>query len=203
MVDGRFRVTVHHDDASRALIVMADAQLPRRTTRDASDAADRGQLVPSLAAEHAQIVSRLSGDLERTLANVDGVLDARVHLSLPMRDALRDVPLAKPTASVVIEHRGAPPLALDAVQRIIAGSAAGLSPVDVTVVFIPRTTRLVSDTLNVTHVGPLKVARGSVTMVRVAIGGLVVAVVMLVVIAVALYVKLARLQRERIARGAP
>src|SRR6476660_1941903 len=56
-VEGRFRVTVPRDDASRALATMADEQLPRTKSRGLLEAADRGQLVPSQAAEHAQLVA--------------------------------------------------------------------------------------------------------------------------------------------------
>src|SRR3954466_14100333 len=88
--EGRFRVTVPRDDSSRALATMADEQLPRAKSHGLLEAADRGQLVPSQAAEHAQLVLGLSGELERTLGSVDGVLSARVHMNLPFRDALRD-----------------------------------------------------------------------------------------------------------------
>jgi type III secretion protein J len=91
-VEGRFRVTVPRDDASRALTTMADEQLPRTKSRGLLEAADRGQLVPSQAAEHAQLVAGLSGELERTLSGIEGVLAARVHMNLPPRDGLRDGP---------------------------------------------------------------------------------------------------------------
>ena len=84
--EGRFRVTVAHDDASRALTTMADEQLPRAKSRGVLEATERGQLVPSLATEHAQLVAGMAGELERTLGNLDGVLSARVHLNLPARD---------------------------------------------------------------------------------------------------------------------
>src|SRR3954468_20714313 len=113
-VEGKFRVMVARDDMGRALAAMREEELPRAKTRGVLDAADRGQLVPSQAAEHAQLVAGLGGELERTLSDVEGVLSARVHLNVPARDPLRDGPSAKTTASVLVEHRGAtPPIAAE------------------------------------------------------------------------------------------
>src|SRR5258706_11510911 len=90
-VEGRFRVLVPRDDAARALGAMRDEELPRPRPAGVLDAMDKGALVPSRTAEHAQMVAGIAGDLERTLMGVDGILAARVHLNLPAPDPLRDV----------------------------------------------------------------------------------------------------------------
>ena len=189
---------------------MADEQLPRAKTRGLLEAADRGQLVPSQAAEHAQLVAGLSGDLERTLGNIEGVLAARVHMNLPARDALRDGPPAKASASVLVEHRGTtPPLAAESVQRLVAGGAPSLAPSDVVVVFVPHPARPAGVRSEVAHVGPIAVARGSMNTLKVALASLVLLVLALAGATLALYAKVARLARERAeseraaARGAP
>jgi type III secretion protein J len=196
--ESRFRVTVPHDDASRALATMADEQLPRSKSRSLLEAADRGQLVPSQAAEHAQLVAGLSGELEHTLSNVDGVLAARVHMNLPPRDGLRDGPPPKATASVLVEHRGStPPLAIESVQRLVAGGAPGLAPADVAVVFIAHAARPAGARPDVARVGPIAVARGSMTTLKIALAGLVLVVLALTGATLGLYAKLARLRREQ------
>lgn len=195
--EGRFRVTVPRDDAARALATMADEQLPRPKARGVLDAADRGQLVPSQAAEHAQLVAGLAGELERTLSTIDGVLAARVHLNLPVRDGLRDGPPPKATASVLLEHRGTtPPLAIDAVQRLVAGGAPGLAPADVAVVLIPKGARPAASRPELAHVGPITVARGSMTTLKVSLAGLVVLVLALAATILGLYSRLSRLRSE-------
>lgn len=197
-IEGRFRVTVPHDDASRALVTMADEQLPRTKSRGILEAADRGQLVPSQAAEHAQLVAGLSGELERTLSNVEGVLAARVHMNLPPRDGLRDGPVPKATASVLVEHRGStPPLSPEAVQRLVAGGAPGLAPADVAVVFIAHAVRPAGARPDVAHVGPIAVARGSMNTLKAALAGLVLVVIVFAGLALGLYAKLARVRREQ------
>ena len=196
--EGRFRVMVPRDDSSRALTTMADEQLPRPKARGLADTTDRGQLVPSQAAEHAQLVAGLAGELERSLGALEGVLSARVHLNLPPRDALRDGPPPKATASVLLEHRGTtPPLTIEAVQRLVAGGAAGLAPNEVAVVFIPHAApRASGGRPDIAHVGPIAVARGSVNTLRGALAGLVVLVLAFAAATLALYTRLSRTRRE-------
>ena len=197
-VEARFRVMVPRDDAARALATMADEQLPRPKSRGLLDAADRGQLVPSQAAEHAQLVAGLSGELERTLSGIEGVLAARVHLNVPARDGLALGPSTKATASVLVEHRGTtPPLAADSVQRLVAGGAPGLVAADVVVVFIAHPARPASARLDVAHVGPIAVARGSMNTLKLALAGLVLVVLARAGAALGHYAKVARLQREQ------
>jgi type III secretion protein J len=197
-IEGRFRVNVARDDASRALATMADEQLPRPKIHGVLDGVDRGQLVPSQASEHAQLIAGLAGELERTISGIEGVLSARVHLNLPPRDGLREGPPAKATASVLVEHRGpTPPLAAESIQRLVAGGATGLAVQDVSIVFVPRTARPISARPDVSRVGPFAVARGSSTMLKAALAGLVLAVVALAALTLALYAKLAGARRER------
>lgn len=196
--EGKFKVMVPRDDAARALATMRDEELPRAKTKGVLDAADRGQLVPSQAAEHAQLVAGLAGDLEHTLLAVDGVLAARVHLNLPARDALRDAPHPKATASVLVEHRGTtPPLAPESIQKLVAGGAPGLAPNDVAVVFTARTSRPTAARSDLAHVGPITVARTSVLTLKGALAALVVLVLGFAAATLLLYTRVSKLLRER------
>ncbi|HEY8074034.1 MAG TPA: hypothetical protein VIF62_07995 [Labilithrix sp.] len=208
--EGKFRVNVPRDDAARALATMADEQLPRQRARGVLDTADRGQLVPSQAAEHAQIVAGLAGDLERTIADAPGVLSAHVHLNVPTRDPLREGSPPKATASVLVEHRGAtPPIAPESIQRLVAGGAPGLAPADVTVVFVPHPAHAPTGRSELGHVGPIAVARSSVAMLKGALAALVVLVLAFAGLTLGLYSRLGKLRRERddaqaqALRGAP
>jgi type III secretion protein J len=196
--EGKFRVVVARDDVGRALATMREEELPRPKTRGVLDAADRGQLVPSQAAEHAQLVAGLAGELEKTLGSIEGVLTARVHLNIPPREPLRDSPRPKATASVLIEHRGTtPPLTAESIQRLVAGGAPDVAPADVAVVFVPRTARASASRTDLAHVGPITVARGSMTTLKVAFASLVAIVVGLAAATLALWAKMARMRRER------
>jgi type III secretion protein J len=196
-VEGKFRVTVLRDDAARALGTMAEDQLPRPKVRGVLEAADRGQLVPSQAAEHAQLIVGLSGELERTLGNVDGVLSARVHLNLPPKDSLREGPSPKATASVLLEHRGTtPPLPTESIQDLVAGGAPSLASSDVVVVFVPHATRQTLGRAEIVHVGPIAVARGSSSVLKIACAVVVLVILAFGALSLALYMKLLRVRRE-------
>ena len=127
--DGKWRVTVARDDLPRALSVMREEDLPRRDPPGVIDAMGKGSLVPSEAAEHAQLVAALAGELERSLEGIDGVLRARVHLNVPAPSPLRDAPPTRGSAGVLVEHRGAtPPVSAESIQRLVAGGVAGSPP---------------------------------------------------------------------------
>ncbi len=196
--EGKYRVTVARDDVARALATMRQEELPRPKARGILDAADRGQLVPSQAAEHAQLVAGLAGELEKTLGGIDGVLSARVHLNLPTREPLRDGPPAKGTASVLVEHRGTtPPLAPESIQRLVSGGAPGVAASDVAVVFVPRVVRAAGARTDLGHVGPITVARGSTSTLKVVFVGLGFVILALASATLALWTRIARLRRER------
>jgi type III secretion protein J len=196
--EGKYRVTVARDDVGRALATMREEELPRPKTHGVLDATDRGQLVPSQAAEHAQLVAGLAGELEKTLGGIENVLAARVHLNLPPREPLRDGPPAKATASVLIEHRGTtPPLALESIQRLVAGGVPGVIPNEVVVVFVPRTARAGGGRTDLAHVGPITVARGSMNTLKIAFASFALLVVALAAATLALWTKTSRLRRER------
>jgi type III secretion protein J len=196
--DGRFRVVVPRDDVARALVTMSAEGLPRPNPAGVLSSVDKGALVPSRAAEHAEVVAGLAGDLERTLEGVDGVLSARVHLSLPESDPLspsRDTAAPAGKASVLIEHRGgATPIAASDVQRLVAGGVAGLSPENVAVVTVARVgpPSAAGDPAQLAHVGPIAVARTSARPLQVAIGALLAAIAALAGLTLSLYSRLGR-----------
>lgn len=76
----------------------------------------------------------LEGELERTIAQVDGVADVTVQLTLP-EDQLFAAESARPTAAVLIEG-GSGALGAGSVRgiaRLVASSVEGLDPADVTI----------------------------------------------------------------------
>jgi type III secretion protein J len=197
-VEGRWRVVVGKDEVAHALLVMRDEGLPRPLPPGVLDALGKGALVPSEAAEHAQLVAGLSGELERSLEGIEGVLRARVHLNVPSPSPLRDTAPPHGSASVLLEHRGStPPLSADSVQRLVAGGVAGLVPADVTVVMVSRPAPAgqgLSETVG--HVGPIVVARGSLRPLQAALVALVALVAVLAAATVIMRVRLSRARAE-------
>ena len=175
--EGKWRVTVSHDDVPVALGVLRDQELPRASPAGVLDAVGKGSLVPSEGAEHAQLIAGMGGDLERTLEGVDGVLSARVHLNLPVQGPMRETPTARATAGVLLEYSGAtPPIASENVQRLVAGACSGLAPADVAVVMVSRPAPVRASSTEITHVGPFAVTRATSRLLTgVLVSALVVA----------------------------
>ncbi len=192
--DGKWRVTVARDDLPRALSVMREEDLPRRDPPGVIDAMGKGSLVPSEAAEHAQLVAALAGELERSLDGIDGVLRARVHLNVPAASPLRDAPPTRGSAGVLVEHRGAtPPVSVESIQRLVAGGVAGLAAADVVVVMIPRPAPAGLEAVDpLAHVGPIAVTRASMHQLQAALIAMIALVAALAGATLALYSRLAR-----------
>ncbi|MDX1532322.1 MAG: flagellar basal-body MS-ring/collar protein FliF, partial [Rhodothermales bacterium] len=77
----------------------------------------------------------LEGELARTIQNVRGVDQARVHLVLPERSPFRDRQ-TPPSASVVLALRGGvrlQPPQVEGVASLVAGAVEGMAVADVTV----------------------------------------------------------------------
>jgi type III secretion protein J len=198
--EGKWRVEVMRDDVPRALSVMRDEELPRAAPPGVLDAVAKGSLVPSEAAEHAQLVAGMAGDLAASLQSIDGILSARVHLNVPSPSPLRDLAPPRGSASVLLEHRGStPPISADSIQRLVAGGVAGLLPTDVTVVMVSRPSPPASAADGLRHVGPIAVARTSLRTLQGALVALVFLVAILAVATLVLYARLARVRADQAA----
>lgn len=195
--EGKWRVDVARDEVPHALSVLRDEELPRSPPPGVLDAVGKGSLVPSEAAEHAQLIAGMAGDLERSLEGVDGVLTARVHLNVPAPNPLRDIAAPHGSASVLLEHRGStPPLSADSVQRLVAGGVAGLLPTDVAVVMVSRPAPPIASGSELGHVGPIAVARASMQKLQAALIALVAVVALLAGATLVLYAQLTRLRAD-------
>jgi type III secretion protein J len=195
--EGRWRVDVARDDVPHALLVLRDEELPRTPPPGMFEMVGKGSLVPSEAAEHAQLIAGLAGDLERSIEGIDGVLSARVHLNVPLASPLRDMATPHGSASVLLEHRGStPPLSADSVQRLVAGGVAGLLPTDVAVVMISRPVPAARSGSEIGHVGPIAVARTSMRQLQAALVALVAVVALLAGATLVLYMRWARLRAD-------
>ncbi|MEO6601743.1 MAG: hypothetical protein ABIQ16_17835 [Polyangiaceae bacterium] len=174
--EGRWRISVAHDDASSAAGILSAESLPPAASPGLLDAMGQGSIVPSQASEQAKFVAGTAGELERSLRSLDGVVSVRVHLAIPVQDSL--TPTESPTpasASVLLRHRGAaPPIAVADIQRLVAGAVPGLSAAQVSVVAspVPQPTRLAERELS--RFGPVTVTRGSVFPLRSIVVGTVI-----------------------------
>ncbi|MBW2464786.1 MAG: hypothetical protein JRH11_24265, partial [Deltaproteobacteria bacterium] len=93
-------VRVPNDDVGPALSVLRSANLPREEAPGLAEIFGEPALIPTATEERARWVAAQSGELARSIEAMDGVLDARVHLALPMgRDRGYDEERPTPRAS--------------------------------------------------------------------------------------------------------
>ncbi|MBI5479206.1 MAG: secretion protein [Deltaproteobacteria bacterium] len=157
-----YRLRVPSADAAQALKVLRSQELPRETPKGVLEVLGQPSLIPTATQERALHVSALGGELARTLETIDGVLAARVHLSLPDDNPLREAERRPhPSASVLIKARAGAPLAEDDVKRLVAGSIDGLDPAKVSVVVTVGLPAPPLQAVGLAAVGPFHVARSS------------------------------------------
>jgi type III secretion protein J len=175
----KWRIDVLRDDAARAVSVLADENLPRARSPGLLDTLDSHALVPSRSNEHTKLIAGMSGELERTLSSVDGVLSARVHLAVSSPDRLSDAEPPPPSASVLLRYRGErSPMPAGDVQRLVAGAVPGLSldrvaVVETAVSAPPQSAGLV-------RVGPFATTKGSAQKLKLLLGAAALLNVLLV-----------------------
>ena len=169
-----FRVSVGSDEVARAVAVLNANGLPRREEPGFSETYGQSSLVQTATEERARASQSIAGELARTIERIDGVLDARVHIALPdSRDAPLDGASAPhPTASVMVRFAGAhAPYDDEAMRRLVAGAVVGMRTDDVSIVGFSRPLPPASSEARLAWVGPIAVARGSLTTMRWLVGG--------------------------------
>jgi type III secretion protein J len=136
----RFALRVPSRQSARALAVLAEVGLPRAVRSGFAEIYARPALIPSAFEERARFVLATTGEVERTLESVNGVVSARVHLvpEEPDPNALDGRNRSPARAAVLLRVRpGVAGLAITDIQRLIAGSIPGLDPAAVVVVETP------------------------------------------------------------------
>lgn len=177
--DNRFRLVVARDDATAAIAVLSGEEVPRARP----PAAKESSLISSPDEGHAARIAATAAQVERTLASIDGVLDARVLLDIPLVDPFAAAlapsnagasALPHATASILVRHRGnAPPIAPDEIRKLVAGAVSGLAVADVAVVLVSVPAPSTGADRPLAYLGPIAVARSSLSTLRAfAIGAL-------------------------------
>jgi type III secretion protein J len=192
-----FVISVPKAHAVRALQILQSLGLPRGRRAGFGEVYKQASLVPTPTEERARYLEALAGEIERTLETVDGVVTARVHLVLPEPDplAVDGKPRVAAQAAVLLKVRpAAAPLREADVQKLVAGSVAGLLPEAVAVVVTPTAETPSRRTPALASIGPLQVDPSSRKLLFIALlGGLAV----IATLAVLLFITARRLGLER------
>jgi type III secretion protein J len=194
-----FVVRVADEDAVRALDLLHGLGLPRGRRSGFAEVYAQPSLVPTSTEERARYVQALSGEIERTLESVDGVVSARVHLVMAEVDPLSvdGKPRVPAQAAVLLKARpGVPPIKEGEVQKLVAGSVPGLAPASVAVVVTPTADAPTAGPPPLEVVGPLRMSPGSRPLLLATLAGALGALVLLAFLLLFTARRLAATQRR-------
>jgi type III secretion protein J len=193
-----YTIRVAHGDGTRAVDLLRALGLPREKRRGFAETYGQPSLIPTPSEERARYLDATAGEIERTLETVDGVVSARVHLALEERDplSLDDKPRAGSRAAVLLKARsGSAPIAERDVQKLVAGSVAGLEPEAVGVVVTAAAEPQEAGHASLAPLGPLRISAGTrPVLIAVLIGALALLAVLAALLLV-LARRLAALER--------
>lgn len=138
-VDGeKWSVSVPTDDFSRAVELLRSNGLPRQDFQTLGEVFKKQGFVSSPLEERARLIFATSQELSQSISAIDGVVQARVHLTLPEPDPLSKE--AKPaTASVLVKYREGfnLPRQREAIKSLVVNGVEGLTVDRVSVVMVP------------------------------------------------------------------
>ena len=148
----------------------------RNRRRGFAETYGQPSLIPTPSEERARYVDALAGEIERTLESADGVISARVHLVLEESDplAVDAKPRNGARAAVLLKARpGTAPFNEADVQKLVAGSVAGLDARAVSVVVTAAADPNAAAPASMAALGPLRVTPGTRPLLLAAlVGGL-------------------------------
>ena len=136
--EGKFSVTTSRNDFSQAVRTLNAQGYPRDSFDSMGKVFKREGFVSSPLEERARLMHAMSQEISNTIANIDGVITARVHLVVPERNPLVDK-LQPAAAAVFIKHRADRNLASQTsqIKALVVNSIEGLSYDNVTVALFP------------------------------------------------------------------
>jgi len=197
-----YTIRVAHADGTRAVDLLRALGLPHDRRRGFAETYGQPSLIPTPSEERARYVDALAGEIERTLESADGVISARVHLVLEETDPLAAD--AKPRnaarAAVLLKARpGTAPFNEADVQKLVAGSVAGLQATSVSVVVTGAADPTAATGAALAALGPLRITPGTRPLL---LGALVAGLALLALLATLLLVTARRIAAlERAAAG--
>ena len=102
--ENHWNVLIDTKDFAKAVNLLESNGLPQRTYQGVSEVFKKTGMVSSPSEERIRFMDALAQDLSRTIATIDGVIDARVHVVLPENDPFAKNALPS-SAAVAIRSR--------------------------------------------------------------------------------------------------
>ena len=125
--EGTWNVMISEGNFATAVELLEQKGLPRRQYQGVAESFKKTGMVSSPSEERIRFMAAREQDLSRTLTQIEGVIDASVHIVLPEND-----PFAKhmkpSSAAVVIHHRFDVDMAdyLPQIKNLVKNSIEGL-----------------------------------------------------------------------------
>ena len=102
--ENHWNVLIDTKDFAKAVNLLESNGLPQRTYQGVSEVFKKTGMVSSPSEWRIRFMDALAQDLSRTIATIDGVIDARVHVVLPENDPFAKNALPS-SAAVAIRSR--------------------------------------------------------------------------------------------------
>ncbi|MDU5768931.1 type III secretion system inner membrane ring lipoprotein SctJ [Mixta calida] len=174
-------VRVASENIERSVNILDAAGLPRKVRTNLGEVFQKSGVISSPMEERARYIYALSQEVESTLAQIDGVVVARVHVVLPERIAPGE-PVQPASASVFIKYHDTldPDSIEPRIRRLVATSIPGLvgrDDRDLAIVFVPA--KMYEDRVETVKMGPFTLSPGQYSLTK---GVLSVAGVLLLLI---------------------
>lgn len=138
--EGTYAVFVDEADFGRAVGILDALALPGRKYDDLGTVFGKGAMFSTPMEEKARYLYAMQEELSQTVASIDGVLAARVHLVLPEQDQMGKE-IQMPSAAVFVKHiddeRHDPLYQQREIRRLVAASVPSLSEERIVVTFFP------------------------------------------------------------------
>jgi len=135
--EGMVGLSVDAAQVGRAVDLLRAKGLPRERHPGMGDVFKKEGLISSPLEERARYIYALSQELRDTLAQIDGVITARVHVVLPERNSAGEA-ITPSTAAVFIKHQS--DYNLETVQpqirKLVTNSIPSLSPERVSIILV-------------------------------------------------------------------
>jgi len=153
-------VSVDAENIERSVKILDSAGLPHKARTNLGEVFQKSGVISSPMEERARYIYALSQEVESTLAQIDGVVVARVHVVLPERLAPGE-PVQPASASVFIKyHNTLDPDSIEPrIRQMVSTSIPGLagkSDKDLAIVFVPAQTY--EDKIEVVQMGPFQLS---------------------------------------------
>jgi len=136
--DGHWSISGPSNKFAQAIDILRTQGLPRDQFDDLGNLFKKQGFVSSPLEERARLVFGLSQELAHSVSEIDGVVEARVHLSLPTPDPLNETKTPA-SASVFVKYRPGANLVRDTgqIKALVVNAIEGLAYDRVTVVLFP------------------------------------------------------------------